>query len=169
MAAPVLGIRRGAVNLLPKSFPSKMTDNKAHKGNIEIGEGVSITGTIQVPGKAVINGILNGELSADELVVGQQGKLTGHVTVNKAEIHGETHESLVAREHLTLRASGKIHGKVAYGQIEIERGGQIAGTVGPVPAQNGSGVAVRPANPVLLTELAEMKPRLPDSAASSVG
>jgi cytoskeletal protein CcmA (bactofilin family) len=145
-----------------------MTDNKAHKGNIEIGEGVSITGTIQVPGKAFINGILNGELSADELVVGQHGKLTGQVTVNKAEIHGETHESLVAREHLTLRASGKIHGKVAYGQIEIARGGQIAGTVGPVPVGNGT-TGGRPSNPVLLTELTDMHPRLPDPAATIAG
>jgi cytoskeletal protein CcmA (bactofilin family) len=131
-----------------------MTDNNAHKGNIQIGEGVSITGSIQVPGKAVINGILNGELSADELVVGQQGKLTGQVRVNKAEIHGETHESLVARDHLILRSTGKIHGKVAYGQIEIERGGQIAGSVGPADRQVDS---KSPAlgSPVLLTEVVD--------------
>jgi cytoskeletal protein CcmA (bactofilin family) len=140
-----------------------MTDNNAHKGNIQIGEGVSITGSIQVPGKAVINGILNGELSADELVVGQQGKLTGQVRVNKAEIHGETYESLVARDHLTLRSTGKIHGKVAYGQIEIERGGQIAGSVGPVDVKSAS-FSATPDSPVLLTDVVD-----PVATAASSG
>lgn len=119
-----------------------MNDQTANKGNIQIGEGVTITGTVDIPGKAVINGILNGELHADELVVGKDGRLNGTVSVNKAEIHGTTHESLTVRDHLTLRSTGRVHGKVVYGEIEIERGGQISGTVGQ-PNQTEQQVVAR--------------------------
>lgn len=115
-----------------------MNDNNASKGNLHIGEGVTITGTIHIPGKAVVNGILNGELTADELVVGNEGKLTGKVLVKKAEIHGQTHDTLTVQDHLMLRATGRVHGRVAYGEIEIERGGQVSGTLGPVGASQTS-------------------------------
>lgn len=108
-----------------------MNDYNASKGNLHVGEGVIVTGTVHIPGKAVVNGVLNGELTADELVVGNQGKLTGKVSVNKAEIHGQTHDSLTVRDHLTLSSTGRVHGHLTYGEIEIERGGQVSGTVGP--------------------------------------
>lgn len=58
-----------------------MNDTSDQKGNIFIGEGVTVTGSFSIPGRAVVNGTLNGELSADELLVGKQGRLNGQITV----------------------------------------------------------------------------------------
>ena len=33
------------------------------------------------------------------------------------------------RERLTIRSTGRIQGKIRYGQIEIEPGGEISGEV----------------------------------------
>ena len=35
----------------------------------------------------------------------------------------------MARDHLVVRATGRITGKVRFGELEIERGGQIIGDV----------------------------------------
>lgn len=109
----------------------KMNEQDQHKGSIVIGEGVTVTGSFVVPGRAVINGSLQGELQADDLLVGARGKLVGNVKVRKADIYGETHDTLQASEHLLIRSTGRISGKATYGEIEIERGGLVQGSVLP--------------------------------------
>lgn len=56
---------------------------------------------------------------------------TGKVKVRKADVHGESHDSITASEYLIIRSSGQIHGTASYGKIEIERGGLITGSVSP--------------------------------------
>jgi len=124
-----------------------MNEQNEQKGNLIIGEGVTVTGTFSIPSKAVINGTLNGELTADEIMVGKQGKLTGKITARNADIHGETHDTLTIANHLILRSTGKIHGRATYGELEIERGGLVSGTVLPEDAASStpaSSVIARP-------------------------
>ncbi len=102
------------------------------KGSIFIGEGVTVTGSFSIPGRAVVNGTLNGEVSADELLVGEQGRLVGKITARNADIHGQTDDTLTVSNHLVIRASGRVHGKASFGELEIERGGLVAGTIAPV-------------------------------------
>jgi cytoskeletal protein CcmA (bactofilin family) len=139
-----------------------MNDQNEQKGNLIIGEGVTVTGTFVIPSKAVINGSLNGELTADEIMVGKAGKLTGKITARNADIHGETHDTLSIANHLILRSTGKIHGRATYGELEIERGGLVSGTVLPEDAsQAASNVpAQRSGTPA---------PAAPQGAGSSSG
>lgn len=111
-----------------------MQDQADNKGNILIGDGVEVSGTFKVPGKAMVNGSLEGELFADELTVGPKGRLRGNVSVRRADIHGESYDSITVSEHLIIRSTGQIHGTTAYGKIEIERGGLITGHIAPCSA-----------------------------------
>jgi cytoskeletal protein CcmA (bactofilin family) len=126
-----------------------MNEQNEQKGNLIIGEGVTVTGTFVIPNKAVINGSLNGELTADEIMVGKAGKLTGKITARNADVHGETHDTLTIANHLILRSSGKIHGRATYGELEIERGGLVSGTVLPEDASHAASSAPtqRPVTP----------------------
>lgn len=118
-----------------------MNETSDQKGNIYIGEGVTVTGSFNIPGRAVVNGTLNGELSADELLVGKQGKLTGQIKVRNADVHGETHDTLTASDHLVIRGTGRVSGKASYGELEIERGGLVEGTIVPTEAKKPSALA----------------------------
>lgn len=120
-----------------------MNDTSDQKGNILIGEGVAVTGSFSIPGRAVVNGTLNGELSADELLVGKQGRLTGQITVRNADVHGETNDTLTASNHLVIRSTGRVNGRASYGELEIERGGLVAGTIVPAAAANGPGASLQ--------------------------
>ncbi len=101
-------------------------------GSLIVGEGVKVVGKLVVPGLAVINGGLEGELEADELLVGPRGFLSGQVRVRTADIHGATHDTLEATEFLCVRSTGQVHGKARYGEVEIEKGGIIRGAIAPV-------------------------------------
>lgn len=113
-----------------------MSDRNNEAGSIMIGEGVTVSGKFIVPGRAVINGSLDGELQAEELLVGAQGKIVGNVKVRRADVYGEVHDTLLASEHLIIRTSGRVNGNASYGEIEIERGGLVQGAV--LPARGGA-------------------------------
>jgi cytoskeletal protein CcmA (bactofilin family) len=121
-----------------------MSDRTSEAGCIVVGEGVTVTGEFSVPGRAVVNGSIAGDLKADELLVGATGKVAGSVKVRKADIHGETHEQLSASECLIIRNTGRVNGNVSFGAIEIERGGSMHGTLSPSKS-NPEPVVVNPA------------------------
>lgn len=111
-----------------------MSERNDPKGTVVIGEGVSINGVLKVPGRAVIHGDFQGELYADELTLGVGGKIAGKISVRQADVQGEIRDELVVAGHLIVRGSGRIQGQVSYGEVEVERGGNIQGAlrrVGP--------------------------------------
>lgn len=116
-----------------------MSDRNNEAGSIMIGEGVTVSGKFIVPGRAVINGSLDGELQAEELLVGAQGKIVGNVKVRRADVYGEVHDTLLASEHLIIRTSGRVNGNASYGEIEIERGGLVQGAVIPAGVSGKGG------------------------------
>ena len=68
--------------------------------SVVIGDGVVVKGTFVVPSKAIVNGVIEGDLTAEEVLIGPTGKI-----------------------------SGRIAGKVHYSEIEIEKGGEIEGSL----------------------------------------
>jgi cytoskeletal protein CcmA (bactofilin family) len=136
-----------------------MTDNY-QKGAVIIGEGVVIKGVVSTSGDAVILGEVEGEVNARELTVGDTGKLKGKIVADIANIHGIVHENVKVNNSLNLGKTGRIYGSVEYCEIEIEKGGEIVGTLtqsgtaagreAPKDADaqlgNGAGNAQRPLN-----------------------
>jgi len=125
-----------------------MNDNSYEAGCFIVGEGVSIKGDFSVPNRAVINGTLDGQISAAELSVGVSGKVTGKVTAEAVDVYGEINDTLIASRSLILRSSGKANGSIEYAQIEVEKGAQLRGAlkmVGDTPASSDGRAARREA------------------------
>ncbi|OPH11672.1 cell shape determination protein CcmA, partial [Azospirillum brasilense] len=73
--------------------------------------------------------------------------LVGSAEIDIAEIHGEFDGTLTVRQKLVIYSTGKVNGKIRYGKVVIEEGGQLAGeieagTVGSVRSQNHSAANV---------------------------
>jgi cytoskeletal protein CcmA (bactofilin family) len=112
--------------------PSKelnMTDINPTNNNLVIGEGVTFKGSISAPGKAVINGNVTGELTADDLLIGTKGQVTGAVCAREIDVHGELNENIVCKEHLLIHSTGKVSGTLEYQELEIQRGGKFKGNM----------------------------------------
>ena len=86
-------------------------------------------GSISARGKAFINGMVSGEISADNLHVGTSGVIKGKIKSREMDIHGEIHEDVSCAEHMLIHSTRLINGKLIYGELEIEKGGRVTGSM----------------------------------------
>jgi cytoskeletal protein CcmA (bactofilin family) len=61
--------------------------------------------------------------------IAQTGTLNGTATIDNAEIRGEFKGELTVRKRLMICATGKVTGKIAYGKLVIEEGGELIGEI----------------------------------------
>jgi len=61
--------------------------------------------------------------------IAEQGAFKGSAEIDIAEIRGVFDGSLTVREKLVIHATGKVTGKIRYGKIVIEEGGQLSGEI----------------------------------------
>lgn len=97
--------------------------------SITIGKGVTFVGSISAGGKAFINGTVTGEISVDDLQVGESGIIKGKIKSRKMEVHGEIHDDVSCAEHVLVQPTGLINGKLIYGELEIQKGGRVTGSM----------------------------------------
>jgi len=97
--------------------------------SVVIGDGVVVKGTFTVPSKAVINGVIEGDLTAEEVLIGPTGRIIGRVSAKVIDVRGQLHNTIISEKNLIVRSTGKIAGKVHYSEIEIEKGGEIEGSL----------------------------------------
>jgi cytoskeletal protein CcmA (bactofilin family) len=68
-------------------------------------------------------------------MIAQTGTLNGTATIDNAEIRGEFKGELTVRKRLMICATGKVSGKIAYGKLVIEEGGEL---IGEIQAMHGA-------------------------------
>lgn len=98
-------------------------------GCLIVGEGVTLSGKFSVPDVASVSGRIDGELSAREIIVGSSGVLNGKITADVMDVRGEVHQDLVSNKSLLIRSTGRVTGSISYVELEIEKGGDIHGTL----------------------------------------
>jgi cytoskeletal protein CcmA (bactofilin family) len=106
-----------------------MSEYQVKQNSITIGEGVSFTGTINAPGTATVNGVVSGNLTADDLFVGKQGQVSGVIRAREIAVHGKLNKDIVCQEHVMIHSTGTVSGTLEYSEMEIMRGGQFHGVM----------------------------------------
>jgi cytoskeletal protein CcmA (bactofilin family) len=121
-----------AVNTTPaKEGESKLTVGP----NIKL-KGVEITDCDTL----VVEGSVEATMDSRVIQISERGAFKGSAEIDIAEIRGQFDGTLTARQKLVIYATGKVTGKVRYGKVVIEEGGQLSGEV-------ESGTSVRAAAP----------------------
>ena len=93
-----------------------------------VGREICLKGEITACDKLVVEGVVEVTLpSARAIEVSPSGHFTGNADVAEADISGRFDGELIARERLIVRAGGHVKGKVRYGRIVIESGGEVSG------------------------------------------
>jgi cytoskeletal protein CcmA (bactofilin family) len=107
---------------------------------LTVGPDIQMKGEITTCDRVVIEGVVDATMKDVHTVeLAQSGSLKGVAEVEDAEISGSFEGDLIVRGRLIVYATGRIRGNVTYGEIEIERGGQIAGSVRNVSEAAGKG------------------------------
>ena len=88
----------------------------------------------------VVEGHVDGTVSSLAIQIAQTGTLNGTATIDNAEIRGEFKGELTVRKRLMICSTGKVTGKIAYGKLVIEEGGELIGEIqamhGAIPVLN---------------------------------
>lgn len=102
----------------------------AAKRVLTVGPDIQMKGEITSCDRVVIEGMVDATMRDVHTVeLAETGSLKGTAEVEDAEISGNFEGDLVVRGKLTVYATGRIRGNVTYGEIEINRGGQISGNI----------------------------------------
>ena len=89
----------------------------------------------------VVEGLVEATMDSRVIEISERGAFKGSAEIDVAEIHGQFDGNLTVREKLTIYATGKVSGKIRYGKVVIEEGGQLTGDI-----QFGAGPTAKVAN-----------------------
>ena len=93
-----------------------------------ISEGSEFKGNIKTSGEIQIDGVLNGNVRAKQVVVGINGNVRGNVTANFLRICGKI-EGEIRAETLEIVSSASVKGNVFKKTISIESGSKVTGNI----------------------------------------
>lgn len=77
----------------------------------------------------VVEGSVEATMDSRVMQIAEQGSFNGSAQIDIAEIHGSFDGDLTVRDRLVIHPSGRVSGKVRYGKLVIEEGGQLTGDV----------------------------------------
>lgn len=102
-----------------------------HNRKLIVGQGISLSGEISACDRLVVEGTVKVVLNKTRTIeITETGAFTdGKAEVEEAEISGTYEGELTVRGRLLIRATGKVDGNIRYGELEVERGGRLSGSL----------------------------------------
>jgi cytoskeletal protein CcmA (bactofilin family) len=143
---PVIGNKLPPVAIPPRPSPAGANGSgspqqtsetspgtRAHevdRRTLIIGQGIALTGEVKSCDRLVVEGSIHATLQkCQHVIIAETGLFNGHASTENADVRGRFDGDLVVRKRLLIRAGGHVSGTVTYGEIEIESGGGISGTI----------------------------------------
>lgn len=83
----------------------------------------------------VVEGRVEATMDSRVIRIADKGAFAGKVSIDIAEIHGSFEGELTARAQLIIHATGKVHGKIRYGKLVIDEGGELCGDINALSAE----------------------------------
>ena len=126
-AAAAAGTTPAAAPTTPaaNTAPAKEGESKLTVGpNIKL-KGVEITDCDTL----VVEGSVEATMDSRVIQISERGSFKGSADIDIAEIRGQFDGNLTVRQKLVIYSTGKVTGRVRYGKVVIEEGGQLSGEV----------------------------------------
>ena len=96
----------------------------------------------------VVEGTVEATMDSRVIQIAREGAFHGTAEIDVAEIHGLFDGTLTVREKLVIHSTGKVSGKIRYGKLVVEEGGQLAGEIEAGFSSSSSSSAQRAAAPL---------------------
>ena len=125
---------------VPGSAGSKLTVGP----NIKL-KGVEITDCDTL----VVEGLVEATMDSRVIQIAEQGAFKGSAEIDIAEIHGTFEGNLTVRQKLVIHATGRVTGKIRYGKVVIEEGGQLSGDIECTASVRSGGASASGAKPAM--------------------
>ena len=86
----------------------------------------------------VVEGRVEATMDSRVIRIAENGSFSGKVSIDIAEIHGCFEGELTARSQLIIHATGKVTGKIRYGKLVIDEGGELCGDINALSAEKAN-------------------------------
>ena len=103
---------------------------KGGESKLTVGPNIKLKGVeITDCDTLVVEGSVEATMDSRVIQISERGSFKGSAEIDVAEIRGLFDGNLTVREKLVIYATGKVTGKVRYGKVVIEEGGQLSGEI----------------------------------------
>jgi cytoskeletal protein CcmA (bactofilin family) len=118
----------------------------AESKKLVVGREIALAGEIRGCNRLIVEGRVEAALSDSRSIeVSATGVFKGKAQIESAEISGRFEGDLVVTQKLVISSTGRVHGNIRYGEIEIARGGTISGQIEAIHGGGPEPVSVTPA------------------------
>jgi len=103
---------------------------KANERVLTVGPDILLKGEIATCDRLLIQGSVDAQLKDVHTVeIDEAGSFKGAAQIENAEISGLFEGDLEVRGRLLITSTGKVRGSITYGEIEIQSGGELSGSI----------------------------------------
>ncbi|WP_298430893.1 polymer-forming cytoskeletal protein [Ottowia sp.] len=114
----------------PASTNSSATATETGGSKLTVGPNIKLKGVeITDCDTLVVEGTVEATMDSRVIQIAEKGAFRGSAEIDIAEIHGEFDGTLTVRQKLVIFSTGKVSGKIRYGKVVIEEGGQLSGQI----------------------------------------
>jgi cytoskeletal protein CcmA (bactofilin family) len=118
--------------------PAKAEDGAGSK--LIVGPNIKLKGVeIEDCDTLVVEGRIEATMVSRAIQIAERGSFNGKVDVDVAEVRGTFQGELTARKKLVIHASGRVAGKIRYGKMLVQEGGEMSGDVAALTGQEQQG------------------------------
>lgn len=140
-ATPPLGAQRyGSASVVspaspavaPVAAPASTSPASSDSGGskLTVGPNIKLKGVeITDCDTLVVEGLVEATMDSRVIQIAEQGAFKGSAEIDIAEIRGVFEGNLTVRQKLVIHATGRVTGKIRYGKVVIEEGGQLSGDI----------------------------------------
>lgn len=77
----------------------------------------------------VVEGRVEATMNSRAIQIAEHGAFSGKVDIDVAEIRGTFHGEMTARKRLVIHGTGRVSGKIRYGKVLVQEGGELTGEI----------------------------------------
>jgi cytoskeletal protein CcmA (bactofilin family) len=92
-----------------------------------IGANSKFRGDIETKGTLRIDGILEGNIQADWVILGEKSSVRGDITGRGIIVGGNVEGNLRAKEIIEIKSKGRVTGDIATSKLTVSEGGVFDG------------------------------------------
>jgi len=114
----------------PAADPAAARQEEPAGSKLIVGANIKLKGVeIDDCDTLVVEGRVEATMVSRAIQIAENGAFSGKVDVDVAEIRGDFKGEMTARKRLVIHASGHVSGKIRYGKMLVQEGGEISGDV----------------------------------------
>lgn len=123
----------------PAPEPRNVPRGDIEKSRLIVGPNIKLKGVeITDCDTLLVEGRVEASMDSRVIQVAEGGVFAGTVGVDRAEIRGRFEGEMTVRDRLVVHSTGRVTGKVRYGRLAVEEGGELVGDLEAMPRREAA-------------------------------